>query len=57
MKNLMTTQNLMYVGIGLATAFIVFKVLEKRDKSASETSTTKPVTKEDISSSFCGCGA
>jgi hypothetical protein len=55
MKELMTKQNLMFVGIGLATAFVVYKVLVNREK-ASET--TKPVLKSaDDSSSFCGCGA
>jgi hypothetical protein len=55
MKDLMTKQNLMYAGIGLVTAFVVYKVLVNREK-ASET--TKPVLKSsDETSSFCGCGA
>lgn len=55
MKELMTKQNLMFVGIGLVSAFVVYKVLVNREK-ASET--TKPATKSaDETSSFCGCGA
>ena len=57
MKNLMTTQNLMYIGIGLATAFVVFKVLENREKSNEKTSNTTTTKSADATSSFCGCGA
>ena len=55
MKELMTKQNLMFVGIGLATAVVFYNILVNREK-ASET--TKPATKStDDTSSFCGCGA
>ena len=56
MEKLMTKQNLMYVGIGLVTAFVVYKVLVNRDKTSA---TTKPAMKsaEETSSDFCGCGA
>ena len=55
MKELMNKQNLMFVGVGLATAFVFYKVLVNREK-ASET--IKPVLKStDETSSFCGCGA
>jgi hypothetical protein len=57
MKNIMTTQNLMFLGIGLATAFIAFKFLENRDKASTTTPTTKPSDKTETASSFCGCGA
>jgi hypothetical protein len=62
MKNLMTTQNLMYVGIGLATAFVVYNVLVNREKASQNTTTNtgKPVLKPasaDETSDFCGCGA
>jgi hypothetical protein len=57
MKNIMTTQNLMFLGIGLATAFIAFKLLENRDKASTTTPTTKPSDKTETASSFCGCGA
>lgn len=57
MKDLMTTKNLLYVGIGLATAYVAYKFLVNRDKT-SETPTTKPVLKSvDETSDFCGCGA
>jgi hypothetical protein len=59
MKELMTNKNLMYAGIGLLTAIIVYKVIVKRDK-ADETIIVKgkpvEITK-DNKSSFCGCGA
>ena len=59
MKELMTKNNLMYAGIGLLTAIIIYKVIVKRDK-ADETITPKgkpvEITK-DNKSSFCGCGA
>ena len=55
MKNLMTKENLMYAGIGLVTAYVVYMVLVNREKASA---TTNPVTKStDETSSFCGCGA
>jgi hypothetical protein len=55
MKNLITKQNLIILGVGLATAFFVYKVLVNGEK---ESKTTKTVSKEmDETSSFCGCGA
>lgn len=59
MKDLMTKQNLMFVGIGLATAFVVYKVLVNREKTNEIANTTgKPVMKSnEESSDFCGCGA
>jgi hypothetical protein len=55
MEKLMTKQNLMFVGIGLVTAFVVYKVLVNREKSVA---TTKPVSKSvEETSDFCGCGA
>lgn len=58
MKNLITTQNLIYVGIGFATAYVVYNILVNREKAKA---TTKPVLKPaiitDESSDFCGCGA
>lgn len=56
MKDLMTTKNLMYVGIGLATAYIVYKVLVNREKT-TENATIKSVESTDATSDFCGCGA
>ena len=59
MKEIMTNKNLMYAGIGLLTAIIIYKVIVKRDK-ADETIIVKgkpvEITK-DNKSSFCGCGA
>jgi H+/Cl- antiporter ClcA len=55
MKDLMTTKNLTYVAIGLATAFVVYKVLENREKSAPFVKPKSATT--DDTSSFCGCGA
>jgi hypothetical protein len=60
MEKLMTKQNLMFAGIGLLTAVIVYKVLVAYDKpSVSKNSTTKPATAsvDEKSSDFCGCGA
>jgi hypothetical protein len=57
MKNLFTQQNLIYLGIGLVTAYVVHSVLVNREKT---TNTTKPVLKADSvddTSDFCGCGA
>lgn len=55
MEKLMTKQNFMYAGIGILTAFIVYKVLVNREKSVG---TTKPVSKSvEETSDFCGCGA
>jgi hypothetical protein len=54
MKNLLTSQNLMYVGIGLATAFIVYNIIVSREKNKEITLKTKL---EDTTSDFCGCGA
>lgn len=56
----MTTQNLMYVGIGLASAYLFYNLLVNREKaSATQTASTKPATKsaDETSSDFCGCGA
>ena len=59
MKELMTNKNLMYAGIGLLTAIIIYKVIVNRKK---EDGTTIPkgkpvVITTDNKSSFCGCGA
>ena len=43
MKDLMTKQNLMFVGIGLATAFVVYKVLVNREKTNEIANTTGKV--------------
>jgi len=59
MKDFITKQNLMFVGIGLVTAFIVYKVLVNREKTneiANPTGKTVMNTNEK-SSEFCGCGA
>ena len=54
MKNLMTKQNLMILGVALATAFVVYKVISNREKAPANT----PVNKSaDETSDFCGCGA
>lgn len=58
MKDLMTTKNLLYVGIGLATAYVAYKFLVNRDKKTNVLPTGKPVLKSvDETSDFCGCGA
>ena len=59
MKELMTKNNLMYAGIGLLTAIIIYKVIVKRDKSDKKPPLEgKPfVVTTDNKSSFCGCGA
>jgi hypothetical protein len=57
MKNIMSKQNLMYIGIGLATAFVVYKVLESREKANEKASNTTATKSADATSSFCGCGA
>ena len=56
MKELMTTKNLTYVGVGLLTAFVVYKYIVNREKS---TIVAKPPVSSttDDKSSFCGCGA
>lgn len=51
----MTKQNLMFVGIGLATAYVVYMVLVNREKSPA--TSTKSVESTDATSDFCGCGA
>lgn len=54
MKELLTKQNLMYLGIGLVSAIVIYNVLKNREKT---TELTQPVTKSaDENSSFCGCG-
>jgi hypothetical protein len=57
MKELMTKQNLMYAGIGLVTAFVVYKVLVNREKVSETASNTTATKSTDETSSFCGCGA
>jgi len=62
MKELMDKKNLIFVGIGLVTAFVVYKVLVNRDKKDNVVKPTdKPVLKplpiKEVSSDFCGCGA
>lgn len=58
MKDLMTTKNLLYVGIGLATAYVAYKFLVNREKPTSTEVSGKPVLKSaDETSDFCGCGA
>jgi hypothetical protein len=55
MKELMTTKNLTYVGVGLLTAFVVYKFIVNREKSTIVAK--PPVSSTDDKSSFCGCGA
>ena len=55
MKDLMTTKNLTYVGVGLLTAFVVYKYIVNREKSTIVAK--PPVSRTDDKSSFCGCGA
>lgn len=58
MEKIFTQKNMIYAGIGLATAFVVYNILVNREKAKA---TTKPVLKPaiitDESSDFCGCGA
>lgn len=55
MKELMKKENLMFVGIGLATAYVVYMVLVNREKASP---VSKPSIKStDDTSSICGCGA
>ena len=56
MKELMTTKNLTYVAIGLATAFVVYNVLVNREKAPANP-VSKAVDSTDDTSDFCGCGA
>jgi branched-subunit amino acid transport protein len=68
MKNIIGKQELIFAGIGLLTAIVVFKFII-RDKKTEITSTkpvlqavnngvVSPTTKSaDGISSFCGCGA
>jgi hypothetical protein len=54
MKELITKQNLIYLGIGLISAIVTYNLLKNPEKSLE----TKQVTKSaDANSSFCGCGA
>ena len=55
MKELMTKQNLIFVGIGLATAVVFYNILVNREKASGNTN-VKPKPSEE-KSSFCGCGA
>jgi len=55
MKDLLTTKNLTYVGVGLLTAFVVYKFIVNREKSTIVSK--PPVSSTDDKSSFCGCGA
>ena len=59
MKELMTKNNLMYAGIGLLTAFIVYKIIVKSEKPKETVDTKgKPLALSVYNkSSFCGCGA
>jgi hypothetical protein len=59
MEKLMTKQNLMYAGITLLTAIIVYKLIVNYSKPTTSASNTTPTTikSTDESSSFCGCGA
>jgi hypothetical protein len=62
MKNLMTKQNLIILGVGLVSAIVVYKVLvnrAKKDKVTNETGkpVLKPLAIKEGSSDFCGCGA
>jgi hypothetical protein len=54
MKELMTKQNLMFVGIGLATAVVFYNILVNREKASVTNIKPKP---SEEKSSFCGCGA
>ena len=61
MKNIMTQQSLIYGGIGLLTAIVVYKLIS-RDKKTVITPINNEVIlpmkdSEDKNSSFCGCGA
>jgi hypothetical protein len=55
MEELMKKQNLIFIGVGLVTAVVIYNVLINREKASK---ITQPVTKSlDDNSSFCGCGA
>jgi len=53
MKELMTKQNLIFVGIGLATAVVFYNILVNREKAVKPQPLSKP---SEDKSSFCGCG-
>ncbi len=69
MKEIFVKENLMYAGIGLITAFIVYKCIEmnygnKKDINPLVKPTTKKMSiqeqegldEDEDESSFCGCG-
>lgn len=47
----MKTNTLILLGVGLATAFVVYKFIQNRDKLNE-----LKVTENEVSD-FCGCGA
>jgi uncharacterized membrane protein YuzA (DUF378 family) len=55
MKELMTKKNLIYLGIGLIGAIVIYNVLKNRTKESEKTK--NDTNSESENSSFCGCGA
>ena len=55
MKELTTKKTLMYIGIGLIGAFVIYNVLKNRQKESEKTN--PEIKSADENSSFCGCGA
>ena len=60
MKNILTKQNLVFAGVGLITAFVIYKIVANRKKNNVVISINKDVLKtypiKEKSSDFCGCG-
>ena len=58
MKKFMTKENLIYTGVALLTAIVVYKLIE-HNRNALNSSSIKPASKstEETTSDFCGCGA
>jgi hypothetical protein len=56
MNNLLTKQNLIYLGVGLASAYLFYNLIVNREKAKGISIQPKNKLNEK-KSDFCGCGA
>jgi|LakMenE18May11ns_1017448.scaffolds.fasta_scaffold7710892_1 hypothetical protein len=58
MKNLISKENLLYIGIGIATSYLIYNILINREKIKEKkmNESNKSNFESDDSSDFCGCG-
>lgn len=56
MKNLLNTQNLIVLGIGVVTAYVTYNILVNKEKAKKQDGIIAKIN-DNKTSEFCGCGA